>query len=72
MLLILNIYIHITCMYTFVNLTSDMVEFLYACDFSVGQSTSFQHKGTAEGNLSKGKHIVKLILSDYIYYMRYW
>ena len=49
-----------------------MVEFLYACDFSVGQSTSFQHKGTAEGNMSKNEHIVKLILSDYIYYMRYW
>ena len=45
-----------------------MVEFLYACDFSVGQSTSFQHKGTAEGNMSKNEHSEAYIIRLHLLY----
>ena len=41
-------------------------------NFSVGQSTNFQHSGTADGTLSNSEYIAKPILSAYIYYMRFW
>ena len=47
-----------------------LVENGYTCDFSVEQSTSFEHSGTADGNLSNSEYIAKLILSANIYYMR--
>ena len=45
---------------------------IYTYEFSGGQPTSFRHSGAADGTLNNSWNIAKLILSAYIYYMRFW